>query len=146
MGETAAQNCSCKVRSNNPGTYLEQDRRRTALAGTRQKDPNFPPWADNVQLDYRRPDTRAAVTELLQSVADRCDGVRCDMAMLLLNEIFAKTWAHIPAAAPAPTTEFWADAIPVREKRQHPDFLFLAEAYWNLEARLQSLGFDYTYD
>jgi len=27
-----------------------------------------------------------------------------------------------------------------------PEFLFLAEVYWGLEARLQSLGFDYTYD
>src|SRR3984957_8467456 len=127
-----------------PGTYLEQ-----TVSGPRWlahgKDPNFPPWVDNVQLDYRRADTRAAMTVLLQSVASRCDGVRCDMAMLLLNDVFAKTWAHFPATAPVQTTEFWADAI-AAVKKAHPDFLFLAEAYWNLEARLQALGFDYAYD
>ena len=67
------------------------------------------------------------------------------MAMLLLNDVFAKTWAHFPATAPVPTTEFWADAI-AAVKKAHPDFLFLAEAYWNLEARLYALGFDYAYD
>src|SRR5262249_16836761 len=51
------------------------------------KDPNFHAWIDTAQLDYRRADTRAAMLELLQSVARRCDGVRCDMAMLLLNEV-----------------------------------------------------------
>jgi glycosidase len=127
-----------------PGTYLEQ-----TVVGARWlahgKDPNFPPWVDNVQLDYRRADTRAAVTGLLRSVASRCDGLRCDMAMLLLNDVFAKTWAHFPGETPAPATEFWADAI-AAVKNAHPDFLFLAEVYWNLEARLQALGFDYTYD
>jgi glycosidase len=60
------------------------------------KDPYFPGWTDVVQLDYRRLDTRDAMIELLESVAARCDGVRCDMAMLLLNGVFAKTWAAIP--------------------------------------------------
>lgn len=109
------------------------------------KDPYFPAWTDTLQLDYRRPATRAAMTDLLQSVAARCDGVRCDMAMLVLNDVFAKTWEPFPVANPTPPTEFWSDAISAI-KRTQPGFLFLAEAYWNLEARLQSLGFDYTYD
>src|SRR6266536_1475492 len=109
------------------------------------KDPNFHAWIDTAQLDYRRADTRAAMIELLQSVAKRCDGVRCDMAMLLLNEVFAKTWEKFPCPAAAIQREFWADAIQVVKKSQ-PDFLFLGEVYWDLEARLQSLGFDYTYD
>ena len=100
------------------------------------KDPNFHAWIDTAQLDHRRADTRAAMIELLQSVAMRCDGVRCDMAMLLLNDVFAKTWEKFPCPA---------DAIQVVKKSQ-PDFLFLGEVYWDLEARLQSLGFDYTYD
>src|SRR5205823_1016840 len=58
------------------------------------KDPYFPGWTDTVQLDYRRADTRAAMAELLLKIADRCDGVRCDMAMLVLNDIFNKTWQH----------------------------------------------------
>ncbi|PYJ58607.1 MAG: alpha-amylase [Verrucomicrobia bacterium] len=109
------------------------------------KDPNFPAWIDTVQLDYRRADTRASMIEQLQSVAQRCDGVRCDMAMLLLNDVFAKTWEGFPCPAAMTEREFWADAIRV-VKQTHPDFLFLGEVYWDLEARLQSLGFDYTYD
>ena len=109
------------------------------------KDPNFPAWIDTAQLDHRRADTRAAMIELLQSVAMRCDGVRCDMAMLLLNEVFAKTWEKFPCAAAAIQREFWADAIQAVKKSQ-PGFLFLGEVYWDLEARLQSLGFEYTYD
>jgi len=109
------------------------------------KDPYFPAWTDTVQLDYRRPATRAAMRELLRSVAARCDGVRCDMAMLLLNDVFAKTWERFPAAGPPPTTEFWEDAI-AATKQAHPDFMFMAEVYWDLETRLQKLGFDYTYD
>lgn len=109
------------------------------------KDPYFPPWSDVAQLDYRRTDTRAAMKELLMSVATRCDGLRCDMAMLLLNEVFPRTWQHFPSNGELPLTEFWAEVIP-SVKRAHPGFLFLAEVYWGLEAGLQSLGFDYTYD
>ena len=112
------------------------------------KDPHFAPWIDTVQVDYRRAETRAVMLDLLQSVATRCDGVRCDMAMLLLNDVFARTWSHLPpqpSAHPAPTTEFWADAIPA-VKRAQPGFIFLAEVYWSLEGHLQHLGFDYTYD
>jgi len=109
------------------------------------KDPYFAPWTDVAQLDYRRAATRAAMQKLMLSIAARCDGVRCDMAMLLLNEVFAKTWGHLPADEAPPPTEFWSDAIPV-VKRAQPGFSFLAEVYWGLEGRLQSLGFDFTYD
>ena len=109
------------------------------------KDPNFHAWIDTAQLDYRRAETRAGMIELLQSVTMRCDGVRCDMAMLLLNEVFARTWSSFPPAPAAIESEFWLDAIQ-SVKRSQSDFLFLGEVYWDLEARLQSLGFDYTYD
>jgi hypothetical protein len=65
--------------------------------------------------------------------------------MLLLNEVFAKTWAHLPPSEPSSVGEFWAEAIP-SVKQAQSGFIFLAEVYWGLEARLQSLGFDYTYD
>ena len=109
------------------------------------KDPNFSAWIDTVQLDYRRADTRAAMIEVLQSIATRCDGLRCDMAMLLLNDVFCRTWESFPCAAAACEREFWSDAIQVVKKAQ-PEFLFLGEVYWDLEARMQSLGFEYTYD
>ena len=74
----------------------------------------------------------------LLAIAEQCDGVRCDMAMLLLPEVFQRTWGR----APAP---FWPKAIAaVREA--HPGFTFLAEAYWDLEWDLQQQGFDYCYD
>lgn len=108
------------------------------------RDPFFDPWMDTVQLDHRRTDTRAAMTAELQAVAQRCDGVRCDMAMLLINEIFAETWKEHPCRNPEVSEEFWPSAIrAIRE--QHAEFLFLAEAYWNREEELIRQGFDYTY-
>lgn len=109
------------------------------------KDPFFPAWRDTAQLDYRRAETQATMREVLRTVAARCDGVRCDMAMLLLRDVFAKTWATSPRTAPAATTEFWADAI-AEVKQRFPDFAFLAEVYWDQERNLQRLGFDFTYD
>lgn len=109
------------------------------------KDPYFAPWTDVAQLDYRRPGTRAVMQKLLLSIAARCDGVRCDMAMLLLNEVFAKTWAHLPTNKSPQAGEFWSETIR-SVKQVQPGFIFMAEVYWGLEARLQSLGFDYTYD
>jgi hypothetical protein len=63
----------------------------------------------------------------------------------MLNEVFAKTWAHLPTDAPNLANEFWPDAIK-EVKQVHPGFIFLAEVYWGLEGTLQSLGFDFTYD
>jgi hypothetical protein len=128
-----------------PGMFAHQTR-----AGLRWlahgKDPFFAPWTDTVQLDYRCAATRVVMTQLLQSIAGRCDGVRCDMAMLVLHDVFAKTWERFPIANdPSPTSEFWSSAISAVKSAQ-PDFLFLAEVYWGLEARLQALGFDYSYD
>jgi hypothetical protein len=109
------------------------------------KDPYFPAWSDVAQVDYRQPEAREAMTQLLQSVAARCDGMRCDMAMLLLNDVFTKTWERLPGTSQPPIEEFWPGAI-AAVKRAQPAFVFLAEAYWGLEPRLQALGFDYTYD
>jgi hypothetical protein len=110
------------------------------------KDPYFPGWTDTVQLDYRRPETQAAMLGVLQSIATRCDGVRCDMAMLVLNDVFARTWERFAdTVEPSSVPEFWTAAISTVKKARE-GFLFLAEAYWGLEWRLQALGFDYTYD
>jgi hypothetical protein len=109
------------------------------------KDPNCAPWTDTVQLDYRRAETRAAMLTLLQEVARQCDGVRCDMAMLLLNDVFARTWSRSPWTEPPPQDEFWGGAVHAI-KQSNPAFEFLAEVYWGIEHRLQALGFDYTYD
>jgi len=102
------------------------------------RDPNFPGWPDTLQLNYANPDLAAVRIDELIQIANRCDGVRCDMAMLLLPEVFQRTWG----VSPAP---FWPRATQaVREK--HPDFTFMAEVYWDLEWTLQHQGFDYCYD
>jgi 1,4-alpha-glucan branching enzyme len=107
------------------------------------RDPYFPPWTDTAQVNAFHPGLRRAVIETLCAVAEQCDGIRCDMAMLVINSIFEKTWGH--RAGPRPESEYWREVIgAVRE--QHPDFLFVAEAYWDLEWELQQQGFDYCYD
>jgi glycosidase len=104
------------------------------------KDPYFPAWPDVAQLDYRRPDVRQAMSDELLAVAGKCDGVRCDMAMLVLRDVFLRTWGG-EFVGP----EFWPEAI-ARVKRAYPEFVFLAEVYWEREWDLQQMGFDYTYD
>jgi hypothetical protein len=106
------------------------------------RDPNFPGWTDTVQLDYRQPGVRRAMTDVLLAVAERCDGVRCDMAMLVMRDVFLRTWG---GAFDPPDAEFWPAAI-AEVKASHPGFLVLAEAYWDLEFELQQMGFDFTYD
>jgi hypothetical protein len=109
------------------------------------RDPHFPPWPDTAQLDYRREATQQAAVDALIGIADRCDGVRCDMAMLVLDDVFRRTFAGFPTAGPDAPGEFWPRAIDAVRAR-HPGFVFVAEAYWDLEYRLLLLGFDYTYD
>jgi hypothetical protein len=107
------------------------------------RDPYFPAWQDALQLNAFHPELRQATVETVANIAGQCDGVRCDMAMLLLNSIFARTWGS--RAGLKPTTEYWADLI-AAVKKSSPEFLFIAEAYWNREWELQQQGFDYCYD
>lgn len=108
------------------------------------RDPYFAPWTDSAQLNYFNPKTRDFMLNNLLRVADLCDGVRCDMAMLSLNKVHRDTWWEF-IGGNLPQEEFWTRALEaVREK--HPDFVFLAEVYWGLEWDIQQLGFDYTYD
>ncbi|MHB8627199.1 MAG: alpha-amylase family glycosyl hydrolase [Aggregatilineales bacterium] len=104
------------------------------------RDPYFPAWTDTAQINAFASEARKAATETLLDLAAQCDGVRCDMAMLLLNRVFSHTWR-----LPAPPTEFWNDVIPA-VKAYFPDFLFMAEAYWDTESELHALGFDVVYD
>ncbi|MEM1059049.1 MAG: alpha-amylase family glycosyl hydrolase [Verrucomicrobiota bacterium] len=105
------------------------------------RDPYFPSWTDTLQLDYSLRAFRVAMIEQLVAVSRRCDGLRCDMAMLVLSDVFEGTWGR---AVPPEEGEFWAHAIDaVRHVR--PDFRFYAEAYWGTEGRLHWLGFDAIY-
>jgi alpha amylase-like protein len=107
------------------------------------RDPYFPAWPDVVQLNASSPDLRGAVIDTLGRVAEQCDGIRCDMAMLMMNDIFERTWGG--RAGERPADEYWPTVIQgVRSHRA--DFVFMAEAYWDLEYALQQQGFDYCYD
>jgi hypothetical protein len=107
------------------------------------RDPYFPAWPDVVQLNAFSEGLRIAVVETLTSVAAQCDGVRCDMAMLTMNDIFERTWGD--RGGPRPDADYWPTVI-TAVKRPYPDFVFMAEAYWDLEWELQQQGFDYCYD
>lgn len=121
-----------------PQNYTWVKRQQGDLLLAHGRDPYFPGWPDTLQLNYGLPATQEAMIGALLKIAGQCDGVRCDMAMLVLPEIFERTWG-------IPTQPFWPQAIP-RVRQQVPDFCFMAEVYWDLEWTLQQQGFDYTYD
>ena len=131
-----------------PHNYRRVDTRHGPRVLALGRDPYFPGWPDTLQVNYRHRGFREAMVAVLDSVAGQCDGVRCDMAMLVLPEVIARTWGDraLPADGSPPVDEpFWVDAI-ARTRERHPGFVFMAEAYWDLEWELQQQGFDYTYD
>ncbi len=117
--------------------------RTTAGVVANGRDPYFAPWPDVVQLNAFSPALREAVAETLIDIGSQCDGLRCDMAMLMTNEVFARTWGA--RAGPTPAADYWPTLIP-RVKGAHSDLLFIAEAYWDMEWTLQQQGFDLCYD
>ena len=112
------------------------------------RDPYFPPWHDTAQLDYTCAALRARMIDVLKQISRYANGVRCDMAMLVLRDYIRQMW--YPGATERwfnqrMPREFWDEAI--REvKAERPDFTFMAEAYWGKEQRLIELGFDLAYD
>jgi hypothetical protein len=124
---------------NDPASFIDAAGKVFACG----RDPYFPAWPDVLQLNAFQPGLRQAVIATLSDIAGQSDGVRCDMAMLMLNPVFERTWGN--RAGQRPATEYWVDVISAI-KKAHPDFLFMAEAYWDLEWELQQQGFDYCYD
>jgi hypothetical protein len=122
-----------------PSSFVEIDGSVYACG----RDPYFPAWPDVLQLNAFEPGLRKAVIGTVSSIAQQCDGIRCDMAMLMLNPIFERTWGS--RTGPRPATEYWVDVI-TAIKSEYPGFLFIAEAYWDLEWELQQQGFDFCYD
>ena len=102
------------------------------------RDPYFAGWPDTLQLNYANPATQEAMIGELVKIAGQCDGVRCDMAMLVLPDVFERTWGQ---RAPL----FWPTATQ-RVRERVAGFTFMAEVYWDLEWTLQQQGFDYAYD
>ncbi len=122
-----------------PGAFIELGGRVFACG----RDPYFPAWPDVLQLNAFHPGLRQTVIETIQDIAEQCDGIRCDMAMLVLDAIFARTWGD--RAGSTPGGDYWTTVIPAI-KGSHAEFRFIAEAYWDLEWELQQQGFDFCYD
>jgi glycosidase len=121
-----------------PQNYIKVDSLQGLTILAYGRDPYFDGWPDTLQLNYGNPALQIAMSEELLKISQWCDGLRCDMAMLVLPEIFHRTWGI--------TTEpFWDKAIQ-KVRELYPDFIFMAEVYWDLEWTLQQHGFDYTYD
>jgi len=124
---------------NSPNEYLQQNTNIFARA----RDPYYPPWPDVIQMNAFSEGYRKASLTTIEKIARQCDGIRCDMAMLMVNRIFNKTWGE--KAGPAPETEYWHEIIPVIKSR-FPEFIFIGEVYWDMEWEMLQQGFDYCYD
>ncbi len=123
---------------NEPQNYIQMENSSGPHIFAYGRDPYFDGWPDTIQLNYAEPSLQQTMIGELKKIARHCDGVRCDMAMLILPEVFERTWGLRPEP-------FWPRAIQcVRD--ENPGFLFMAEVYWDLEWMLQQQGFNYTYD
>lgn len=121
-----------------PQNYCRVDNAGQSQVLAYGRDPYFAGWPDTLQLNYGAPELQRAMTHELMAISRICDGVRCDMAMLILPDVFQRTWG-------IPIEPFWQKAIQCT-RQAHPGFIFMAEVYWDLEWTLQQLGFDFTYD
>jgi Alpha amylase, catalytic domain len=124
--------------ASSPRNYCRVETKNGPLLLAHGRDPYFDGWPDTLQLDYGNPELQQSMIGELKRIAGQCDGVRCDMAMLVLPDVFERTWG-IRADL------FWPKATE-SVRWEHPDFLFMAEVYWDMEWTLQQQGFDYTYD
>jgi Alpha amylase, catalytic domain len=126
-----------------PGDYFPVQTAQGLHYIAHGKDPYFPSWCDTAQLNYSNLELHDAMQDQLLRLAQWCDGVRCDMAMLCLSDIFSRTWSRLDL--PVPPREFWHEALQAVQTR-FPHFCCMAEVYWGLQTRLQQLGFQFTYD
>jgi hypothetical protein len=124
---------------NDPASFIAAEGKVFACG----RDPYFPAWPDVLQLNAFQPGLRQAVIDTVSNIAEQCDGIRCDMAMLMLNTVFERTWGT--RAGAKPVNDYWTTVIPA-VKKKYPEFKFIAEAYWDLEWELQQQGFDHCYD
>lgn len=121
-----------------PKNYTWVKRKKGDLLLAYGRDPYFAGWPDTLQLNYGNPATQEALIGVLEKIAGQCDGLRCDMAMLVLPEVFERTWG-------IRSEPFWPKATQ-RVCQKVPGFCFMAEVYWDMEWTLQQQGFDYAYD
>ena len=123
----------------NPTTFFKTKNKVFAHG----KDPYFPAWTDTLQVNPFSKEFREQIIKILSKMGDICDGVRCDMAMLAKNSVFRQTWG-LYAGKPL-EKEFWVEIIS-EVKKINPNFIFIAEVYWDMEWELIQQGFDFCYD
>lgn len=121
-----------------PQNYIRVKRKKGNLILAYGRDPYFSGWPDTLQLDYSNPGLQEAMLKELLRISGQCDGVRCDMAMLVVPEVFARTWGR--------QAELFWPAATKKVRDLQPGFCFMAEVYWDMEWTMQQQGFDYTYD
>jgi glycosidase len=121
-----------------PRNYCRVQTKNGTLLLAYGRDPYFDGWPDTLQLNYGNPQLQQAMIGELKRIAGQCDGVRCDMAMLVLPDVFESTWGTRAEL-------FWPKATE-SVRRKHPNFQFMAEVYWDREWTLLQQGFDYAYD
>jgi glycosidase len=111
------------------------------------RDPEYPAWSDVLQLNFFSLELRQAAAKTLSKIAGQCDGIRCDMAMLMTNSVFGATWTarYRRQGEVTPKTEYWSEVLS-RVRKEHPECVFIAEVYWDRQRELLAQGFDYCYD
>jgi hypothetical protein len=133
---------------NEPYNYCRVETKRGTRILAYGRDPYSGGWPDTLQLNYGNAALHDAMCQQALRIAQVCDGVRCDMAMLMLPHIFARTWGSRSQPVDKgwiTDRAFWSDAI-AQVRGRYRDFVFLAEAYWETEWEMQQQGFDYVYD
>ncbi|RLI66961.1 MAG: alpha-amylase [Promethearchaeia archaeon] len=121
------------------------------------------PWNDTAQLNYLLPEVREAVIQNILHVARLSPIIRFDAAMTLTRLHFQRLWfpepgtgGDIPSRAGLGMTkeefvkrmpeEFWREVVD-RVKKEVPDTLLLAEAFWLLEGFfVRTLGMHRVYN
>lgn len=120
-----------------PQNYIALETNQGRRVFAYGRDPYFNGWPDVLQLDYSQSALQAAMIDELLAIAPRWRAQRygdADFTGSLRENLGGKT-----------IEPFWPKAITAVRKR-FPDFVLLAEVYWDLEGTLQQQGFDFTYD
>ena len=130
------------------GDDLARDPEASSQVGdaviARGRDPYFPPWPDVAQLNAFAPGLRDAAAD--DADRHRRPGRRRPLrhgdaaAQRRVRHDLGRAGRRGARARVLDRGASIASARPTR------DFLFVAEAYWDLEWELQQLGFDYCYD
>jgi len=126
-------------------------------------DGTFLPWNDTAQLNFLKPEVREAVIQTILQVARKFSIIRFDAAMTLTKKHYQRLWFPKPGTGGAIPTrtdfsmsaeefnnampeEFWREVVD-RIKKEMPDTLLLAEAFWMMEGYfVRTLGMHRVYN